>query len=69
MGWTSKLRLGFVFNYLALPVTARNGPFRIPKLNVAGSTPVSRSQASPGRSDRASGLRGSLVIDTHLGGR
>jgi len=32
------------FNYLALPVTARNSRFRIPKLNVAGSNPVSRSQ-------------------------
>jgi hypothetical protein len=29
---------------LALPVTARNGCFRFPKLNVVGSNPISRSR-------------------------
>jgi hypothetical protein len=37
-GWTSRLRL------LALPVTACNGRFRFPKLNVVGSNPISRSR-------------------------
>ena len=30
------------FNYLALPVTTRNGRFRFPKLNIVGSNPISR---------------------------
>jgi hypothetical protein len=34
----------FGFNYLALPVTARNGRFCFPKLNVVGSNPISRSR-------------------------
>jgi len=31
---------------LALPVAARNGRFRFPKLNVVGSNPISRSNVS-----------------------
>jgi hypothetical protein len=37
------------FNHLALPVTARNGLFRFPKLNVVGSNSISRSIARVGR--------------------
>jgi hypothetical protein len=39
-----------VFNYLALPVTARNGHFRFPKLNVGGSNPISRAIVGVGSS-------------------
>ena len=37
-----------VFNYLALVVRARNGPLRLPKLNVAGWNPVSCSRKLTG---------------------
>jgi hypothetical protein len=33
---------------LALPVTARNGRFRFPKLNVVGSNAISRSREEVG---------------------
>jgi|HubBroStandDraft_2_1064218.scaffolds.fasta_scaffold167516_2 hypothetical protein len=43
-GWTSRLRHHRVFNYLALPVTARNGPFRFHTVKAEGSIPSTPTQ-------------------------